>query len=101
MIAETELWRRVRDADGEEGWVSHATLDGRRNLLVRGDGSDRLVALRQAPNRAAAIEALAQPGAIGRLKKCQANWCLMEAQGRAGWVHRGLVWGVYPDETIE
>lgn len=101
VIAESELWRRVRDMDGEEGWVHSATLDGARYLFVRGDGSDRAVALRQDPGRDAPIDSLAQPGVIGQLNKCRIDWCLMEAQGQTGWVHRSLVWGVYADETIK
>ncbi len=100
VIAESELWRRVRDMDGEEGWVHSATLDGARHLFVRGDGSDRAVALRQDPGRDAPIDSLAQPGVIGQLNKCRIDWCLMEAQGQTGWVHRSLVWGVYADENI-
>lgn len=101
IIAESELWRRVRDMDGDEGWVHGATLDGARYLFVRGDGSGRAVALRREPNRNAPIRFLAQPGVIGRLDKCQADWCLMAAQGQTGWVHRSLVWGVYAHETVE
>lgn len=101
VIAESELWRRVRDMDGDEGWVHGATLDGARYLFVRGDGSGRVVAVRRDPSRDAPIRFLAQPGVIGELDKCQADWCLMAAQGQTGWVHRSLVWGVYADETIE
>jgi len=101
VIAESELWRRVRDMDGDEGWVHGATLDGARYLFVRGDGSGRVVAVRRAPSRDAPIRFLAQPGVIGELDKCQADWCLMAAQGQTGWVHRSLVWGVYAHETIE
>lgn len=101
VIAESELWRRVRDMDGDEGWVHGATLDGARYLFVRGDGSGRDVAVRRAPSRDAPIRFLAQPGVIGELDKCQADWCLMAAQGQTGWVHRSLVWGVYAHETIE
>jgi SH3-like domain-containing protein len=30
IVAEFETWRRIRDAEGTEGWVLHSLLSGRR-----------------------------------------------------------------------
>ena len=34
ITAEHETWRRIRDAEGTEGWVLHSLLSGRRTALV-------------------------------------------------------------------
>ena len=34
IIAEWDNWRRIRDADGADGWVFHSLLSGRRSALV-------------------------------------------------------------------
>src|SRR5215218_7889647 len=34
IVAEFETWRRIRDAEGTEGWVLHSLLSGRRTALV-------------------------------------------------------------------
>ncbi len=34
ITAEFEIWRRVRDSEGVEGWVLHSLLSGRRTALV-------------------------------------------------------------------
>src|SRR5919202_1304533 len=34
IVAEFETWRRIRDAEGTEGWVLHSLLSGRRTGLV-------------------------------------------------------------------
>src|SRR5918995_3250361 len=34
IVAEYETWRRIRDAEGTEGWVLHSLLSGRRTPLV-------------------------------------------------------------------
>ena len=34
IVAEYETWRRIRDAEGTEGWVLHSLLSGRRTALV-------------------------------------------------------------------
>ena len=34
ITAEFEIWRKVRDSEGAEGWVLHSLLSGRRTGLV-------------------------------------------------------------------
>ena len=34
IVAEFDNWRRIRDAEGSEGWVLHSLLSGRRTALV-------------------------------------------------------------------
>src|SRR5580693_8401815 len=34
ITGEFEIWRRVRDSEGAEGWVLHSLLSGRRTALV-------------------------------------------------------------------
>src|SRR5262249_52520079 len=34
IIAEFEIWRRIRDSEGAEGWVYHSLLSGRRTALI-------------------------------------------------------------------
>ena len=34
IVAEFDIWRRVRDSEGAEGWVLHSLLSGRRTALV-------------------------------------------------------------------
>ena len=34
ITAEFENWRRIRDADGTEGWVYHSLLSGKRTGMV-------------------------------------------------------------------
>ncbi len=101
VIAETAEWRRIRDWDGKEGWVYAPLLKGRRFLMIKGDGTDRPVALRSGPDASATVRALAQVGVMGRLDQCQGEWCLMTHSDSRGWVHRTLLWGIYPDEFAE
>jgi SH3-like domain-containing protein len=34
IIQEFDTWRRVRDADGSEGWISQSLLSGHRTAIV-------------------------------------------------------------------
>jgi SH3-like domain-containing protein len=98
ITAEYGQWRRVRDADGEGGWVHHALLSGVRTALVRGGAA---VPLRAGPTEAAAVRAMAEPGVVGRLEACRKDWCEIAAGGAEGWLPRAALWGVGAHETIE
>jgi SH3-like domain-containing protein len=96
VIAEFELWRRIRDPQGAEGWVHQSLLSGRRYAVIAGETRT----LRRRPEPDAAPVARAEAGVIGELIECQADWCRMDAGGFRGWLRRGEVWGVYPNEAI-
>ena len=36
IIAEFDSWRRIRDVEGQTGWVKSVMLDGRRRVLFTG-----------------------------------------------------------------
>ena len=98
ITAEYGQWRRVRDADGEGGWVHHALLSGVRTAVVRAEGA---VPVRAGPTDAAAVRAMAEPGVIARIEACRKDWCEIDAGGVEGWLPRAALWGVGTDETIE
>jgi len=98
VTAEHDVWRRIRDFEGDQGWVLQSQLDGERNGLVTGTGR---VAMRATDSEDAAIVAYAEPGVIGALERCTSTWCALEVQGVRGWLPKARLWGVYPAETIE
>lgn len=96
VIAEFDMWRKVRDWQGTVGWVHHSMLDGRRTILIT--GSDRTILVE--PADTAPGTARLAPGVIGRLLECEGTWCRIEAKGYRGWLKREEFWGTYPDETV-
>jgi SH3-like domain-containing protein len=102
IIQEYDNWRRVRDAEGAEGWVNQSLLSGRRTGVVApwNRGKELQVSLKAQPSQDARTVVLVEPGAIGTVQRCNGNWCEMDFAGHAGWIDQGLVWGVYPGETV-
>jgi len=97
IVQEFENWRKIRDVDGTEGWVTAAALQGRRFVLV----TQSMRALLSAPSDGSPVVARAEPGVIGKLKKCPAEapeWCEVELGGTTGWLRRTEIWGVLPQE---
>jgi SH3-like domain-containing protein len=98
IIAEHDIWRRIRDKDGSTGWVHGNLLDGRRAVIVEGVA---LVALREEPEADGRPVAWAEPGVVLKLKKCVPVWCEVEGGNSDGWIERARLWGLYPDEIVK
>lgn len=101
IIAEYEHWRRVRDSEGEEGWVYHSLLTGRRTGLVAPWRPRETMPLLEGPEDAADTVAMVETGVVGRIVGCTGQWCEFEVNGFSGWLPQELLWGVYPNERIE
>ncbi len=100
IVAEFDHWRRVRDADGEEGWIYQSLLAGRRTAMVAPWRKDNNVTMMNAPAKDAATVALVRGGVIGRINTCDGDWCSLSVAGYEGWIEQAMLWGVYPGEYI-
>lgn len=101
ILAEFEHWRRVRDSDGDVGWVYHTLLDGRRHALVRPANGEETAKLYDGPGGTGEMVAAAEPNVVVALDACGADWCRAQAGGYTGWVAKRDLWGVYSDERFE
>jgi len=91
-------WRKVQDPDGETGWMLQRLLSDTRTALVTGREARPM---REAPQEGSKVRYLAQPGVVGRVSKCAANWCLLDVRGRQGYIRQDQIWGVEPGETLD
>lgn len=94
-------WRKVRDPEGNEGWILHSLLSGERTAIVA-PWQDRgeTIAMHRQPTAASGLSAHLEPGVVASVKKCEDEWCRLSAGGRDGYVDRKQLWGVYPDEVF-
>jgi SH3-like domain-containing protein len=90
VIRVREGWRLVEDPQGDKGWIARSQLDPERGALVTGQG---LADVRAEPSAASALRWRAQPGVVGGLKGCRAEWCEVDIGGRKGWIARARLWG--------
>jgi SH3-like domain-containing protein len=97
IVKEFETWRMVRDWQGTEGWVHERMLTGKRAVIIKGG----IRTLQRQPDLSSPAVARAEPGVVARLIECRGNWCSIEAGGNTGWLQRGDLWGVYPDEVVQ
>lgn len=118
IVLEFDTWRKIRDAEGVEGWVSQAMLSGRRTATVEpqfarkpGDIASIIeadsaqpeltVPLFAKPDHKARRVALLEPGVNVDILTCDAQWCSVTAGTHGGWIDKGRIWGVYASEVID
>lgn len=97
IIDEHGAWRKVRDHDGEEGWMLVSLLYGSRSVMIRGKARN----LHAEPDLSAAVRIIAEPGVIGEIERCEGLWCEVTIDGSSAWIERRHVWGVYANETLD
>ncbi|MBV8061311.1 MAG: SH3 domain-containing protein [Alphaproteobacteria bacterium] len=97
IVAEFDIWRRVRDPEGTEGWVHKTEITGKRMAIVTGGPRE----LREEPQDTAAIKAHLEAGAIGQISSCQRDWCKLKFDGVKGYLRKNQLWGAYPAEVFE
>jgi len=91
VISEFEAWRKIRDHEGNEGWVHRALLSAQRNVIIEGD----IRLMRRKANDESRPVARLEPGVIARLDGCEDGWCEIAVAGYNGWIEADLLWGVY------
>ena len=96
IIAQFEHWRKVREPEGSEGWIQERMLTDQRTVMI----TSTIRSLHREPSAASGIVARAEPGVVATLLECRGEWCRINADRLTGWVRRGEIFGVLPDETM-
>ncbi|MBO39803.1 MAG: hypothetical protein CMM75_11605 [Rhodospirillaceae bacterium] len=96
IIAEFKNWRKIREWEGDIGWVHKSMLKGQRWAIVQ---EGKQILRRHAQLDSTAI-ALVEKKALGKIKKCSSTWCQINFSGLTGWMRHNQIWGVYPRENV-
>ena len=94
---EYERWRKIRDKDGNEGWIRKDLLKGDRFAITIKDNKYKIY-MYSKPNGV-------QIGEIGesniaKIKVCLEKWCKIKFERHTGWINKNNLWGIYENETI-
>src|SRR5208337_1620291 len=101
ITAEFDVWRRVRDSEGVEGWILHSLLSGRRTALVTPYKKAENAKIYARPSESGDLAATLQSGVIVNVRTCDGSWCQVDGDGFKGYIEQVKLWGVYPNEKIE
>ena len=100
IIAEFELWRKIKDWQGSESWVHKSMLSGKRSVKVITPGENNVYAK---DDFKAKIIAKVEDEVVGEIEKCPVNnsFCKIKFASITGWVPRQNLYGLYPEEIID
>lgn len=101
VTEEVDNWRKVRDFNGDEGWVFYSLLSGERTVTVAPNADGPTLALHAQANETSRIVAYLDPGVQASLEACANGWCRIRGTGFDGWIADENLWGVYPNEIVE
>jgi SH3-like domain-containing protein len=101
IVAEFETWRRIRDSDGEEGWILQNMLAGKRTAVIAPWKKGMTVPIHGAPAADASLIAQLGAGVVADVDSCDGRWCELNAAGYDGYVEQTQLWGVYPGEKVD
>lgn len=90
IVAETEMWRKVRDVDGDEAWVRKPALSGERHAIFQIKSDILTKAEADAP-----AVARVEQGALVKLMSCESGaYCQVRtASGFKGYAPKAVLWG--------
>ena len=99
ILSEYDIWLKVRDWQGSEGWVHERMITPARTIIIKTDTRT----IYRDPARDSPALAKLEPGVVARLLECRNAWCRIETEKQTikGWLLRTEVWGVYPDEVVQ
>ena len=97
VIAQFDVWRRVRTVDGTVGWMAASMLTDQRTVLVTGEGQAKLY---EKPDGGKLV-ALANPGAVAVLTACAPAACHVRGEEIDGWIAKNRIWGVDANEVFD
>lgn len=97
ITAEHGHWRRVKDRDGQGGWVHYSLLSGVRTALVEADE----IPLLMKPVAGSPENARVRRGVVARVDRCLPEWCRLRAGGYRGWTRKSALWGIGPSEEFD
>jgi SH3-like domain-containing protein len=101
IIAESDNWRKIRDADGSEGWILQSMLAGKRHAVVADWAKDKQVFLMADGSAQSGIVAQLAPGALTKVQSCDGDWCYLITLDYEGYAKQSDLWGVYPGEKVD
>ena len=89
-------WRRVQEQDGSSGWMLASLLAARRTAVI----TDRYRPIMSEPGTSGRLLWQAEPGVIGRISKCDGQYCRIQIGEKVGYIEQSGLWGTDPNERV-
>ncbi len=107
VIAQFEHWYRIKDFNGDEGWVKSAMLTKKRTGVInvsasKDQSSPKLYAkLYDKPDESSRVIANIEHSKRIEIVQCNKQFCQIKIANLSGWLEKSQVWGVYRNEEFK
>jgi SH3-like domain-containing protein len=107
VIAQFEHWYRIKDFNGEEGWIKTAMITKKRRAVIAINSQNKKIKdtlyapIYVEPNNNSPIIAKIEHSKRVDLSKCNKQWCEIKLANLSGWVEKQNLWGVYGNEEFD
>lgn len=91
VVSEYDNWNEIEDYEKQTGWVSKSLLTKKRTLMVQ--TSQDPINMYSKKNEKSRVIFRLKNHVIGDYMGCEGDWCMIEIEGKKGWVNKGLVYG--------
>jgi len=101
VVAEFDLWRKIKDWKGAESWIHKNMLSSKRTAKFITPGENNIYA---APDFNSKVIARAEEEVVAEIQKCPSgkSFCKLKFKdGIEGWAPRNNLFGVYNNEVID
>jgi len=94
VIAEFDFWRKVKDIEGQEGWIHKNLLSNTNVIWVKTD----MACLVQDVASPETVLLKAEKGVVGEfLKDIKGKYAKVRIADQKGWIRCEHIWGVLPE----
>lgn len=97
IISEYEDWRKIRDIQGDEGWIHKAMLSGKRTAIIRKNGAN----IYRNSDTESEIKAVLEKAVVVNVDSCSQKFCKIDISDIEGYILQTDLWGVYIGERVE
>jgi len=97
ILDEYDVWRKISDINGNQGWIHETLLKGDRYAIINSSKKNKSAVFKH-PN-GKKIGEIGQNNIV-KIKVCLDNWCHINFLQYKGWINKNEIWGVYKNEKI-
>jgi len=97
IIDEYDLWRKIIDLEGNQGWIHKDLIKGDRFAIINHNYYSPLQIKNKPQGR---VIGTIGKNNIVKINKCMLDWCSINYKNKKGWVEKINLWGVYKYEEI-
>lgn len=95
VIAKCNDWRKIRDPDGEEGWIRKSLLSVKRFVIFKNEAN-----IYEKPQDNSLLKAVVKRNVVAKLMAVRGKWCKIEHEsGISGWTQKSLTFGTIDCEN--